>query len=146
VTRGRLTLRTLCPEQIRGGIAEFLAIAADQPDEYWREEHFLHDLPGKWELSFAIWHGPRPVAYAILSRTSPDAVHLHHLMVAAAHRRRGLGARMLGEMEERARSAGARRLTLKVAANNDGARRFYARAGYREVGMASEYRPFEKTF
>jgi ribosomal protein S18 acetylase RimI-like enzyme len=98
----------------------------------------------KWRLSFALWSGERPVAYAVLSRKAPDQAHLHHFMVARNFRGRGLGKRMIAEMEARARDGGYHRLTLKVAQGNDGARRFYGRHGYAETARESSYLLLEK--
>lgn len=137
-------IRTLSANDIRNHVEDFLAIAADQSREYWTEAHFLADFPEKWSLSFAAWRGGRPVAYAVLSRKATDVIHLHHFMVAADERGRGLGTRMLREMESRARAAGASRLTLKVAVDSAAARRFYQRAGFRETGLAGDYRLLER--
>lgn len=71
-------------------------------------------------------------------RTDPDdpvPVHalLSDLMVREPWRGRGLGARLLTEAETLARKAGCRELRVTVFAENQGARRFYARAGYAEL-------------
>lgn len=137
-------IRSLSPKDISTFADAFVGIAADQPDEYWHTTHFLLDLPDKWTLSFAAWHGGQPVGYAILSRKSHDAVHLHHFMLAANYRGHGLGPRMLDEMEARARHASAKKLTLKVSTENDRARKFYERAGFVDSGAAAGYRLLEK--
>lgn len=46
----------------------------------------------------------------------------------------GVGAFMLEQMEKRAVESGAKRITLMVADFNQGAKRFYERQGYRELG------------
>ena len=65
-------------------------------------------------------------------------------MIAADYRGGGLGRRMLDEMEQRARAARARRLTLKVSMANVRARKFYERVGFNDIGAANGYRLFEK--
>lgn len=52
--------------------------------------------------------------------------------VAARHRGRGLGTRLMRELGERARAEGVRRLSLSVDAENP-ALRLYERLGYREL-------------
>jgi ribosomal protein S18 acetylase RimI-like enzyme len=49
---------------------------------------------------------------------------------------RGIGARLLGSAE---RDAAGRTFFLLVSSFNEGARRFYERQGYREVGMLPSY-------
>ncbi|MCR9220186.1 MAG: GNAT family N-acetyltransferase [Alphaproteobacteria bacterium] len=119
----------------------FLAIAADQPHEYWRAEHFLAERPGKWRLSFAAMAQPEavPIGYAILSQPEPARVHLHHFMLRADRRGHGLGTRMLDECVRRARAAGASDLTLKIDRAAPRARAFYARAGFVEADDGAPY-------
>ena len=56
--------------------------------------------------------------------------HLTLFAVSEAHQRRGLGTRMLEWMTESARTAGCDRIVLEVRSTNEGAQRFYERAGY----------------
>ena len=56
--------------------------------------------------------------------------HLTLFAVREAHQRRGLGTRMLEWMTESARTAGCDRIVLEVRSTNEGAQRFYERAGY----------------
>ena len=131
--------RTLSRAHVLSRIAEFVAIAADIEGEYWTEEHFLRDLPEKWQLSFAVWANGCPVGYAVLSRKSQAHLHLHHFMVARDVRNHGLGQRMAQEMEIRARNRGYQLITTKVAASNKGARRFYRRVGFNEIKRDGAY-------
>lgn len=52
------------------------------------------------------------------------------MSVAAAHRRAGLGSRILDALVERARARGLERLVLETTASWDGVRRFYERYGF----------------
>jgi len=121
-----------------------LACGADVPGEYWTCDHLLADLPAKWSLSFAAWAAGRPVAYSILSRKAIDRVHLHHLMVLASERSKGLGSRMVLEMERRTRAAGAALLTLKVAVDNRRACSFYIGLGFALVDDSEPFLVMQK--
>ncbi len=59
--------------------------------------------------------------------------------VSRARQRQGVGARLLGAVLDAAREARARRVFLEVRADDDGARRFYARAGFRSIGLRRGY-------
>ena len=132
-------VRTFTAADFRAHAQDFLGIAADVAGEYWRDQHFLMDLPDKWRLSFAVWtNDGRPVAYAILSRKGPCRVHLHHFMVAKSLRGQGIGGSMFEEIERRARAAGCRRLSVKVAPDNARARRFYEGRGFKAGELAGD--------
>ena len=135
--------RDLDAATIRAHAPAILAIAADVPGEYWMLAHFLEERPDKWRLSFAAWRDAAPVGYAVLSRRGARHIHLHHFMVAESARGSGLGARMVAEMRRRANAAGARRLSLKVAASNSRARDFYESHGFRVAGREGDYDVFE---
>lgn len=63
--------RDLAPSDVYDHESDFLGIAADIPGEYWSRENLLMELPEKWNLSFAVWVGNRPVAYASCRRRTP---------------------------------------------------------------------------
>jgi ribosomal protein S18 acetylase RimI-like enzyme len=57
-------------------------------------------------------------------------VNVHDLAVLPSHQGRGIGSRLLAEVERRALAAGACKVTLEVVEANHGARRLYARHGF----------------
>jgi ribosomal protein S18 acetylase RimI-like enzyme len=59
--------------------------------------------------------------------------HVEMLVVSAAHRRRGLGARLMEEVAAWARRQGAAELVLTVWDGNRAAEAFYERLGYRAL-------------
>lgn len=58
------------------------------------------------------------------------SVNVHDLAVDPAFQRRGVGARLLAEVERRARARGAAKITLDVHETNEAAIRLYRRAGF----------------
>jgi ribosomal-protein-alanine N-acetyltransferase len=78
-------------------------------------------------------------AGVVLWRTMADEAELLTLAVGAAHRRRGIGAALLGEVIGRSRRAGACQLFLEVGVDNPAARSLYAQAGFIEVGRRAAY-------
>ena len=61
------------------------------------------------------------------------------LDVTPEWRRQGLAARLMTDIEEQARAAGASGVGLHVYRGNVGAIRFYERIGYGRVGMAEGF-------
>jgi len=60
-------------------------------------------------------------------------LNVHDLAVAPDHRGRGVGARLLAAVEQKARELGCCRLTLEVQEHNANARRLYGRAGFAQM-------------
>ncbi|MFS8741644.1 ribosomal protein S18-alanine N-acetyltransferase [Synechococcus sp. WC10meta] len=78
------------------------------------------------------------VGFGILWRIEEEA-HIISLAVDPAHRRRGLGRRILEELLSQARAAGCRWATLEVRASNQAAIRLYESAGFQLLGRRKGY-------
>lgn len=76
--------------------------------------------------------------FAIM-RFGEDVAHLDLLAVVPAHRRRGVGRRLLRWLEESALTAGTFLIELELRANNRSARAFYEALGYRQVALIPGY-------
>ena len=74
------------------------------------------------------------------TRLIEDRHHLNNYAVLPAFQGRGLGSRMMTHWHDLARAHGARRLSLDVALENEGARRHYARFGFADQARTYEYR------
>lgn len=75
--------------------------------------------------------GAEVVACVGFKPIRPEQVELKSLYVAAAARRRGLGARLVGVVEDAARAAGAGAVELWSDSRFADAHRLYERLGYR---------------
>ena len=72
--------------------------------------------------------GDEVVGYA-WSRPRGERLHVVHVIVDPAHRRRGVGRALMDALAERGRAAGFRRWMLNVKPENVAARELYARCG-----------------
>ncbi len=61
------------------------------------------------------------------------------ITVDPAHRGAGVGSRLLQGVHDQAMAAGAQRILLEVRADNDSARRLYARNGYAAIARREGY-------
>jgi GNAT superfamily N-acetyltransferase len=76
---------------------------------------------------------PFGLAWVIKSRILTGAAYLRLLLVAPDRQSSGVGYHLLSQAETQAREF-ANHMVLLVTADNAGARRFYERWGYRQVG------------
>jgi len=65
--------------------------------------------------------------------------HVWTIEVLAPYRRRGIGERLLRELEERLRARGAVEFHLEVKVGNEPAIRLYEKMGYIKVGILRDY-------
>ena len=75
----------------------------------------------------------------VLLRRGARRARLYSIVVAAAARGSGLGARLLERAEREARAGGASELSLEVGTRNRAAIALYERHGYRRIGLARGY-------
>jgi ribosomal-protein-alanine N-acetyltransferase len=92
--------------------------------------------PGAFASIAAV--GDDPVGLA-LARIVADESELLTLCVLPQSRRHGVGAKLLDDVLQRARDAGALRIFLEVAENNEAARALYGRVGFSAVGRRPDY-------
>lgn len=69
--------------------------------------------------------------------------HILNIAVEKAHRKGGVGALLMGEIERRFGEANATRVTLEVRESNATARAFYKGLGFHELGRVRAYYPDE---
>jgi ribosomal protein S18 acetylase RimI-like enzyme len=77
------------------------------------------------------------IVACVFHRTHPEYVYLGRLAVLPAFRGRGLGGRLVAEVEALAVAAGRQRVRLGVRLALPRNREFFERLGYREVGLDS---------
>lgn len=77
------------------------------------------------------------IVACVFHRTHPGHVYLGRLAVLPAFRGRGLGLRLVAEVEALAVAAGRERVRLGVRLALPQNRAFFERLGYREVGLDS---------
>jgi ribosomal protein S18 acetylase RimI-like enzyme len=127
----------------------------DTPTAFGRtyaEESQLSDA--EWLKRVAAWNsGSNSVCYLAMDVGLPCGIIAGYLddhdpprptvasmWVAPAHRRTGLGTRLLNEVKRWAERLGASQLRLMVTSGNERAMRFYERFGFVFTGTTGSYR------
>jgi ribosomal-protein-alanine acetyltransferase len=75
----------------------------------------------------------------VVARGTGPEWELENMAVAGPARRRGLGTRLLAELLDRARQAGARHIFLEVRESNRAARALYEKWAFVECGHRKAY-------
>lgn len=129
-----------------------LAVPADAPAiARLSRDEIEHDLGWSWRqgrveramldesVNVAV-AGPRHalLGFGIMEYGDTRA-HLSLLAVAPAHRRQGLGSRLVAWLEKCAVTAGLESVRLEARADNPAAAAFYQRLGYRLSGRTPDY-------
>lgn len=139
---GEVELRRMTVRHVGGA----LAVERAASSQAWAPATFTRELqdPATRRYVVACVASRRwPLAGRVIGfagvQARPDAAHVTNIAVAPEHRRRGVGARLLGWLLQAAVELGREALTLEVRAGNDPARRLYARAGFVEAGVRPGY-------
>ncbi|CAG4976727.1 unnamed protein product [Parnassius apollo] len=98
------------------------------------------DSSPPWYFLLIAEHEGEIVGYAMCNRAYSSwtrrAFYLEDLYVVPSLRRAGVGRVLLQELCTRALSCGVQRVDWHVAANNQAARKFYARLGARDLQLS----------
>jgi len=121
----------LSPELLRMHLEDLLVMDEATMGEKWERQHFLLDLPGKWECSWIVLDGERAVGFVIVSM-KPEGLHVHRIAVASSYQGQGLGTRLLQYVAQCAVQRNISRITLRVAKQNTEAIGFYHRLGFHQ--------------
>jgi ribosomal protein S18 acetylase RimI-like enzyme len=119
-----ILIEILQKQVLESRIAEFVEILSAEPHEYWREEHFKLQLPGKFDLSAVAFSGSLIVGYIIasLKETSP---YIHKFIVRKEFRSMSIGEKILAFFEKNLSDKGFSLIKLAVREDNGMAIRFY---------------------
>jgi ribosomal-protein-alanine N-acetyltransferase len=104
----------------------------------WNEQRVSYCLRNRDCVVLAARDRRRLVGFAIMEFYDLHA-HLSLLAVLPGFQRRGIGRQLLEWLEASARTAGIFNVQLELRTTNDGARVFYERLGYREIGRKAMY-------
>jgi ribosomal-protein-alanine N-acetyltransferase len=81
------------------------------------------------------------IAGFLIADREGAAAHVITIDVAPEHRRRGIGTKMLAEIERRLATLGVSEINLETGADNEAGTAFWSRHGYRTIGVLPDYYP-----
>lgn len=104
----------------------------------WHRGRVLRSIRARETNVLVATEGERVIGFAIMEYGDTRA-HLSLLGVHTAHQRRGIGKRLLAWLEETAVVSGVSVIELELRKGNHGARSFYHRLGFTEIGYIPGY-------
>jgi ribosomal-protein-alanine N-acetyltransferase len=111
-------------------------------DDPWSEQEMAQLIGGPgaiaWLATGRDYGEVMPVGFA-LAQVSADEAEILSLGVLPEARAKGLGARLVEAVADKARALGARTLYLEVAEDNAAARHLYGKRGFAEAGRRRDY-------
>ena len=104
--------------------------------------HFRLDpeevVPGRGTFLVA-YIGAVPLGCGAIRRLDPETAEVKRMYVTPGARGRGIGRRVLDQLEREARALGVRKLVLETGAKQPEALALYARAGFARIPVFGEY-------
>lgn len=108
--------------------------------EPWSDNSLETELTDANAFHFGLYSAQdRRLLAFVLARTILDEVHIHRVCTHPDRRRAGCARTLIGHLLETARSRGAHRVFLEVAASNTAALALYRRAGFTEDTTRENY-------
>ncbi len=125
----------------RRDLRAVMAIERQVFPEPWSQHIFISELALRKGRSYRLARAGREVAGYVGLMFVEDEAHVTTLAVAPSFQRQGLATTLLIDGVRVSLGAGARHLSLEVAAGNDGAQSLYRRFGFAPIGVRKGYYP-----
>jgi len=137
--RVEMVVMTLAHAEVAAALHE-TGMRRSAADEVWEAVSIRGLLATAGTFGLLATHTPgmQPAGF-VLGRNAADEAEILTVVVAPAFRREGIGRALLEGAVGRARRAGARRMFLEVAEDNDPARALYRDSGFTAVGRRPGY-------
>jgi ribosomal-protein-alanine N-acetyltransferase len=108
-------------------------------DDAWSEATWWSELAGRPRRAYRVVEGELGIEGYAGVDLGGDVADVMTVAVVPTHRGQGLGDRLVEELLRLAATGGATAVLLEVRADNDAARRLYARHGFEEISVRRRY-------
>lgn len=127
-----------------GDVPEVAALEKNCFSVPWSEQSFREEMDNSIAVYFVAEMDGRLAGYCGFWQVA-DEGHITNVAVLKQFRRRGVGSRLVAEMERYARSIGLVLMTLEVRKSNQAAIGLYEKYGFSAIGERKNYyqRPVE---
>jgi ribosomal protein S18 acetylase RimI-like enzyme len=132
-----IIIETLSKEFLKKNIKDFIEILKDEPCEYWKEEHFIKELTGKFDISFIALNKNILVGYIIAS-IKQEGAYIHKFMISGQYRGRGIGSDLQYSFESKVKLLNLKKIFLTLFAENNNTLKFYEKNGFNKIGERTD--------
>ncbi|MEK3882349.1 ribosomal protein S18-alanine N-acetyltransferase [Paenibacillus sp. PL2-23] len=131
----KLIYRTMTKEDIPA----ILAIEQEAFTSPWTEDAFLNELTNNMFARYLVMEDSGSVLGYGGMWVIMDEAHITNIAIRADMRGKGLGNRLLDQLQRTAVFFGAARMTLEVRVSNMTAQRLYQKYGFEPAGIRPQY-------
>ena len=124
-----IVIKKISKKYLEANIIDFVNILKNEMYEYWQDEHFLLELPMKFELSIMALDNNKLIGYIIASKKKYIA-YIHKFMVSKKYRGRSVGSLLQKEFENNILKQNISIIYLSVYSDNTKAINFYKKNYY----------------
>lgn len=125
---------------VEADLPQALAIQAESFPIPWTERQYRDEMALRWSHTTGLKDPATGEVLAVATWwTVGDELNLLNFASASAHRRRGLGRRLLTHVLAEGAREGCTQALLEVRAGNAAALRFYQRFGFEPIGERKRY-------
>lgn len=136
-----IAVETPLTDDIRGLVAALNETALTLTPREFTHHLTVEQMAGPDMTLFVARDGAAAVAMGALRRHPGGVGEVKRMYTLPDYRGRGIGGRILGEIEALARSEGLNSLVLETGNNFSAALRVYERGGFRPTGPVLDYAP-----
>lgn len=120
-------------------LPDIMSIEQDAFSVPWSEEAFVNELTNNMFAQYmAMEYQGQVIGYAGMW-IIVDEAHITNIAILTPYRGRGLGKRLMHELQKTASFLGAVRMTLEVRIGNEIAQRLYRGYGFEDAGIRPGY-------
>lgn len=125
-------IKKLKKRYLKNNIEQFKDILYQVSYQYWTEEHFLRDLPGKWDYSYiAVLKNKNVlIGFCICSIKEGNTLHIHKFFVDRDYRGHKIGQNLLKRVISTCVSNKIKKISVNVYNNSIEAIHIYKKLGF----------------
>lgn len=120
-----IVIDKLTKNYLTQNIRDFIRITSFDKNEYWQQENFERELPGKYELSLYAIQNNQLIGFIIASQKT-EGPYIHKFMVHPDFRSKKIGHQLFTRFQETTKQS----VSLAVSTTNDRAVKFYMNNGF----------------